>query len=435
MQGFVGLGNMGAAIAEQLLDNGAPLLVYDVNAAAIALLEKAGATACSSAREIADRATLVITCLPAPAVSLTIAQEIAAGARVEIMADLSTIGRSTIIEMGCVLAAAGIQLVDAPVSGGPLGARMGTLSLMLAGPRDAARRVEETLSPVSGKTTYIGAAAGQAQLAKLVNNGISMTAFLVSCEVVAAAVGRGLAARDIVAYVNQGRGRNSGTVTKLPRNILDRTFDVGPTLVSALKDQDLFLEEYREASLPEGVIAGTRELWGRTTSVLDPHGDAATIVQYFERFTGAEVTTTGGRDDAVRAGDHELLELADDAIAFAVLAATCEAVAVGMAGGIEPAIQLELLNAGTARSYWSEDILGTQILSRRFNSGISIGKACDRLQSYLELAAGTGLPAGLVDSALAVWKKAATEIGANRDVTELMLLLEQKVGAKFIERA
>lgn len=430
MKGFIGLGNMGCAFAKRLIQSGADLLVYDVNHAAVAQLEEAGATACSSVQELADRASMVLTCLPNPEVSLQVAREVARGSTVEILAELSTIGRSAIVEMNNSLGASGIQLVDAPVSGGPLGASQGSLSLMLSGAEEAVDRVARVCRPACGKETYIGPEPGQSQLAKLVNNGISMTAFLVSCEVVGAIVGAGIPASKVLDYVNQGRGRNSGSVTKIPKNILHRTFDLGPPLISALKDQDLFLEEYRKTDLPAGVVSGTRELWEKTTRLLDPDGDAATIIQYFEHFTGKEVAATSGAHSD-RTGDEKLLKLADDVIAFTVLAATCEATAVGLVGGIAPHTQLALLNAGTACSYWSESVFEAQIMFRRFDSGTTIGEVCERLRNYLELAEKTGLPPGLVNRALQVWEETAAELGAEKDATALMTRYESVAGVTF----
>ncbi len=433
--GIVGLGQMGSAIAERLLGDGADLRVFDVNATAVAKLEKAGATACASVRELADSASLVLTCLPGPAISLAVAREAALAERVEILAELSTIGRDSIHEMNGILAAAGIELVDAPVSGGPLGARQGTLNLMLAGSSVASERVALICGPACGNVAHVGVEPGQAQLAKLVNNGISMTAFLVSSEVVAAAVGAGFPPEAVVAHLNDGRARNSGTLTKLPKYVLDRTFDVGATLESALKDQDLYLDEYRKAGLPEGVVAGTRELWAKTVQMLDPEGDAATIIRYFEHFTGTEVATGTRQEGKDRSGDAGWLGLADSAIAYTVLAAICEAAAVGLRGGIAPRTLLNVLNAGTARSYWTERVFNEQVLTRRFDTGTSIDEACNALRRYLKVAAKAGLPAGLVSRALYVLDDARTQIGADADVTAMIKRYERIVGTAFADVA
>lgn len=417
MIGFIGLGNMGGAIAERLIQIDDELLVFDKDDVAAARLGAMGATVCSSVDEMAGRTSLVLACLPNPETSLTVARQLASGGRVKILAELSTIGRSTIVEMEDVLGAAGITLVDAPVSGGPLGARQGALSLMLAGSAGALERVAEVCKPACGKVSLVGPDPGQAQLCKLINNGISMTGFLVSCEAVAAAVGAGASAEEVVAHINRGKGQNSGTETKLPRYVLHRTFDMGGALGSALKDQDLFLEEQREAGFPEGVVAGTRQVWERSTQMLDPKGDAATIIRYFEHFTGVEVAAGGGHGVA---SDTQLMELADGAVASTVLAATCEAIAVGLAEGIAPSILLDVLNAGTARSYWTEHVFDEDVLIGRSASGQRIGEVCEVLRCYLDMAANAGLPACLASRALGFWDHAAVEFGAEADVAVIL---------------
>jgi len=287
--GFVGLGHMGGAIVRRLLREGADVLVFDVNEEAVADAVRRGARAAPSARAVADAAPLVMACLPSVAVSKAVAGEIAGGAAIAVYAELSTIGREAIAAVEAILRPAGVAVVDAPVSGGPIGAEQGTLSVMLAGEAGAVDLVAAAAAPFAGAIIRLGDQAGQAQLCKLVNNGIGMTALLVSCEAIAVGAAAGIDPAILVEIVNAGTGRNSATVQKLPRYILPRDFSMGAPLGSALKDLDLYLAEAEAAGLEPGVIAETRALWARATDALDPHGDAATVVRYFEGLVGAEV--------------------------------------------------------------------------------------------------------------------------------------------------
>ena len=164
--------------------------------------------------------------------------------------------------------------------------------------------------------------------------------------------------------------------------------------------------------------------------MLDPKGDAASIIRYFESYTGT-IVDSGLPDGISNNEDTSLLELADKAIAFTVLAATCEAAAVGLGSGIKPEVQLELLNAGTACSYWSENVVAPQVMSRCFESGITIEDACEVLKEYLAYAKRSGLPDGLVTCVLEVWENTGNELGTDRDITELIRRYEKLVGVEF----
>lgn len=431
MIGFVGLGNMGGAIAERLLHHGADLMVFDVDGQAMDRLVSAGARAGESIRQVADEAPLILSCLPSPQISLAMAREAMRGERVHLVAELSTTGRTAVAEMAEILAGSEIVLVDAPVSGGPLGARQGTLSLMLAGPGDASAEVADACLLACGKITQIGAEAGQAQLCKLVNNGISMTAFLVSCEAVAAAAGWGLSAEAVLEEVNSGLGRNSGTVTKIPQYILRRTFDMGGVLGSALKDLDLFLAELRGAGLPDGVVEETRALWARIAQELDPGADAATIVTYFEQRTGVPVVADQSGVAGAANGDLGLGALVDKAIGYTVLAATCEAMATGVAGGIDAQVLLEAINAGTACNHWSETLFERTIPQSSFAMEETIGEACSALDAYLARAEAVHMPDGLVRRTRQVWRDAAAVIGSEGGISLMIKRYEDIVGKEL----
>lgn len=294
MLGFVGLGHMGGAIVLRLLAQGREVMVFDPDAQAMTRAVQAGARPASSIPEICEAAPLVMACLPSAGASHEVALAVAGTRRPIVYAELSTIGRDAIVALDRLLASSGIFLVDAPVSGGPAGAERGTLSIMLAGSTEAADAVAAAATPFAGHILRIGETPGQAQLCKLVNNGISMTAFLVSCEAIAVGVSAGIDAAVLVDVVNAGTGRNTATTDKIPRFILPRTFNMGAPLGSALKDLDLYLGEAQAAGLPSGVIAETRALWARAVDALDPAEDAATVARYFERFVGAELSSGVG---------------------------------------------------------------------------------------------------------------------------------------------
>lgn len=293
--GFIGLGNMGGSLARRLLEGGIELFAFDANADALRRCAAAGAVPCDSAREVGDRANIVMACLPSSAACLAVAQQVAEGIAVQVYAEMSTIGRQAVRAIEDVLRPKGVELLDSPVTGGPPAARVGQLTIIMAGPQSAMDRIAPIFDVVSNKQVRIGDAPGQAQLCKLVNNAISFTVFLVSCEAIAVGVSAGIDPAGMVDVVNAGRGRNTWTLDRFPQFILPRQFNAGAELGPGVKDLDLYLEESEASGMPPGMVARTREIWLAASAAIDPTQDVTTMIRYFENFVGAEVSSLPGR--------------------------------------------------------------------------------------------------------------------------------------------
>ncbi|MBN8906319.1 MAG: NAD(P)-binding domain-containing protein, partial [Rhodospirillales bacterium] len=136
--GFLGLGHMGGAIAERLLGHDDQLHVFDPAEPTLARFRDLGAIVQASPVAVAAVAPVVFACLPGAGVSDRVADQIAAApGALRIYVEMSTIGRRTMSGIAERLGARGVTVVDCPVSGGPAGARAGTLATMAAGPRAA----------------------------------------------------------------------------------------------------------------------------------------------------------------------------------------------------------------------------------------------------------------------------------------------------------
>lgn len=134
--GFVGIGVMGQPISSRLLAAGYTVVGYDPDAAAMEAFSQAGGSTAGSAVEVANTATLVFTSLPTVAVFKQVLAGrggLVEGSAVKVVVDLSTVGASATQEVAAALRQQGVELVDAPVSGGAAGAQEGTLAVMVAG--------------------------------------------------------------------------------------------------------------------------------------------------------------------------------------------------------------------------------------------------------------------------------------------------------------
>ena len=156
--GFVGVGVMGNPISKHLIALGHDVLVYDKSEAAVKAMVEAGARAGKDLQDVVNQAPIVFTSLPTPAVFtqvLTGPGGIHEGQAVKVVVDLSTVGSRATSHAGRVLLERGIDLVDAPVSGGAAGARAGTLAVMVAGRAPAVAQVKALLESF-GKSCACG---------------------------------------------------------------------------------------------------------------------------------------------------------------------------------------------------------------------------------------------------------------------------------------
>jgi 3-hydroxyisobutyrate dehydrogenase-like beta-hydroxyacid dehydrogenase len=288
---FIGVGAMGAPMAERLLAAGHALTVFDVNAPAMQPLIARGARTASSARAAVAGAQAVFACLPSPEVSRQVAQEVAGAEGLGTYIETSTIGTAAVKAIAQTLQ--GISFIDAPVSGGPRGARAGTLSTMVSGERAAFERARPLLEAIAGKVFYMGAAPGLGQITKLANNMISAAGMAAACEAVVLAVKAGVDASTLIDAINAGTGRNSATQDKFPQSILPRTFDYGGKLQTMYKDVALCFEEARAMEVPMWVGASVVQLWFQAMVEGRAQDDYTTLIRMIEGWSG--VTVEGRR--------------------------------------------------------------------------------------------------------------------------------------------
>jgi 3-hydroxyisobutyrate dehydrogenase-like beta-hydroxyacid dehydrogenase len=202
--GFLGLGQMGASMAERLLAPDIDLYVFDTRQEAMEPFVQRGATACASPALVANSAEIIFASLPNPHVSEAVASVVAGGSAVRVYAEMSTIGQESIERLAKPLAVRGIALVDSPVSGGPASASAGNLTLLAAGVPEAVAAVKPWQLRI-GKTVFVmGDRPGQAQVMKLVNNLLLAANLVTACEGFVMGAKAGIDPDVMLAMVNAG---------------------------------------------------------------------------------------------------------------------------------------------------------------------------------------------------------------------------------------
>lgn len=168
--GLIGLGHMGTAVAERLLDAGFPLLVYNRTPAKAEPLASRGAVVSDSAAELAGAADVILTSLSDDAALEAVAREVLQGARPgTVLVDMSTVSPSASARVAAAAEAASAEYVRAPVSGNPSVVRAGNLTFIVSGPGAAIDRVEPVLRVV-GPTIHRLGDGEQARVVKLAIN-------------------------------------------------------------------------------------------------------------------------------------------------------------------------------------------------------------------------------------------------------------------------
>jgi 3-hydroxyisobutyrate dehydrogenase-like beta-hydroxyacid dehydrogenase len=288
--GFIGLGRMGGAMARRLIEAGHRVVAFDVSEAARNALAAEGAQIASSALSVADTVPLVFLSLPNPEIvvdTMLGAQGAIAGDRLEVCVDLSTSGPEAAIRLAAGLAERNIASLEAPVSGGIKGARDGTLSLMVSGPRPAWERVRPLLE-IFGRPFFMGETAGAGQTMKLVNNLLGACAIAITAEGMTIGAKAGLDPARMIEVLNVSSGRSSATLDKWPRAVLPRTFDFGFAAGLCLKDVRLCLAAARSLGVPLGVGTAVCELLERTVSELGPDSDFTAMTKIVEIDAGLD---------------------------------------------------------------------------------------------------------------------------------------------------
>jgi 3-hydroxyisobutyrate dehydrogenase-like beta-hydroxyacid dehydrogenase len=286
---------MGGRLARRLIDAGYALTIFDTNEAAVREFAALGAHPLASAAAVASACEIVITCLPTP----QIVQKVALGAggvvegtRVKIFIDMSTTGAIYAKRIAEGLRSKGIVAVDAPVSGGLVGAEKGTLAVMVSCSEEILPRFQSALE-VLGKIYLVGREPGMGQTMKLLNNLLSATAMAIASEAVVMGVKAGLDARQIVEVINAGTGRNSATADKIPRCVIPRKFDTGFAIELLNKDVRLCLEEADALGVPMVVGTAVRQLLAITMASEGPNADMTEVVKPLEKWAGVKVGNSG----------------------------------------------------------------------------------------------------------------------------------------------
>ena len=258
--GYIGLGLMGKPIAQNLLKAGFPVVVHNRSRQKVEELVRLGATAADNPAQVAERADIVFTNLPdTPDVLGVVLGEngVLAGAHPGmIFVDNSTIKPAASRQIYQRLAEIGVSSLDAPVSGGDIGAQQGTLSIMVGGDADALEKVMPAFMAIGKTVTHIGG-PGTGQVAKACNQIMVAAQMLAMSELLIFAQKAGADPEKVVGAVRGGAAQ-CWTLDVKPQRLLAGNRAPGFRASLQSKDLNIVMETAREygMSLPgAGLLA------------------------------------------------------------------------------------------------------------------------------------------------------------------------------------
>jgi len=241
--GFIGLGTMGRGMASNLQKAGHALVVHDIRKEAAARHLEAGATWADTARDLAQQCDVVFTSLPAPPDVEAVCEGdngLLAGLRQgAAWFDLTTNSVDVVRKLHTRLAGHGVQFLDAPVSGGALGAASGKMAIWVGGDQAVFDRWKPVLEGMSDQVRYIGA-IGAGTIAKLVHNAASTAISAILTEVFTMGVKAGLDPLPLWEAVREGGIGRQRTFEKMGTRVLPGQYDK-PSFALRLAEKDLQL--------------------------------------------------------------------------------------------------------------------------------------------------------------------------------------------------
>jgi 3-hydroxyisobutyrate dehydrogenase len=294
--GFIGLGNMGLPMVANLLKAGYPVHAYDVRREAVDLAVTQGASPAASPAEAASRAEVVVTMVPnSPEVEVAYLgpKGVLDGARAgQVAIDMSTIDPATTRRVGARLEAVGVQMLDAPVSGGVPGAVAGTLTIMVGGDPAVFAQARPILGTMGKNVVHVGP-LGSGEVAKICNNLLAGVSMIAAAEAFTIGLRAGVDPKILHEIIRTSSGNcwaienNCPVPGLVPKSASNRDF--APGFMTDLMAKDLSLA--RAAARDLGVPCFTGALAHDLYMLASRHGlgrkDFSSVIQLLTASEGS----------------------------------------------------------------------------------------------------------------------------------------------------
>lgn len=297
--GLIGVGAMGRRMAPHISGAGFPVHVFDIDADAANALARAhnGIVAERTARAVAEASDAVITMLPAGGdVRDAVFGEDGLAAGMEeggVLIDMSSSEPWLTTKLAEELAARGIRMIDAPVSGGTTGAEAGTLTLMIGGDDDVVVPCLPFLETMAGHVFRTGK-VGSGHALKTLNNMLSGLNTMAAAEALLVGKRFGLDPEVMIDVINQSTGMNSAIQRTMKQQVLTRKFGGGFSFDLKFKDFVIAMQLARETGTPIPLSGLCFQLFKSAREFMGPEDTSTGIVKWMEMMARTELTPGAG---------------------------------------------------------------------------------------------------------------------------------------------
>jgi len=287
---FLGLGDIGTPMAARLART-CELTVWNRTAAkAAAFSSQHGAICAPTVADAVRGAQVIATCLPtSPDVESLLDRAIPALERGAVWVDFTSGDPAGSRRIAARLSKeAGVDYLDAPVSGGVAGAEAGTLTIMVGGSELALERVRGALDAVGQKVILCGP-IGSGDAVKAVNNALLAVHLWSAAEGLAALKSAGVSPSVALDVINASSGRSNASMNLIPQRVVTRKFPRTFRLALLDKDVGIAAQVAREQKTPSPVLQLTAELMRLSSQLLGPQADHSEMVKVVEQWSGQEI--------------------------------------------------------------------------------------------------------------------------------------------------
>ncbi|KJS03716.1 MAG: hypothetical protein VR68_01085 [Peptococcaceae bacterium BRH_c4a] len=288
--GFIGLGAMGKPMAKNLVKAGYSLVVYDVNPSPVEELVSLGAVKADCSREVAEACETLVTMMPnSPHVEAVLMDPdgvLAGLASGGIIIDMSTIAPNAAKNFAGKAAAQGVTILDAPVTGGVVGAVSGTLTIMVGGPKEALDRVMPLLEAMGKTIVHVGP-SGAGQTVKMANQIMVGISYAAVAEAWTIGVKAGADPTLMYEVLSKGAAR-CFAIERVPDTVLPGSFEPGFMIDLQHKDLCIAMETSKELNIPLNLTSIALQYYEAARCLGFGRKDHSAVIKVLEHITNVD---------------------------------------------------------------------------------------------------------------------------------------------------
>ncbi len=290
--GFIGLGNLGGHLANNLLKAGFGVWVHDLDRSAAKFLESAGARWAETNADAARNVDAVITCLPSPAISEQVLSEILPHMkRGATWIEMSTLGKEEILRLAAVAKDAGIETMELPVTGGVHLAAQGKITMLAGGDERLFKTHRPALEAMGNKIFHMGP-LGSASLIKVITNMLAFVHLAADAEALMLAKRGGLDLAQAWEAIKASSGTSFVHETE-GQLILNGSYDIAFTMDLALKDLGFAMDFGKEFAVPLDVASKVKDVFEQGRSAYGGGAQSPMIAKLLEDALDTDLRAPG----------------------------------------------------------------------------------------------------------------------------------------------